>query len=332
MNKKFRMLLAGSAVCFPAFAAQFAVADDETQTKKAVVVVRADDHGDMKAVKEKVIEQLKKSGVSDEIQQKVLKELEQAMEKATSEKKEGKADGKTAITTTVTAVEKKDGKGDKQQEAHVFVVNGEEFKGDAATIGNKIGQQFRAKVFRSGQQNEPSYRIGIALEAKEEASANAESKDDKSNVTMTIESVIDDSPAAKAGVKEGDLVVKVNSKELGDVTTLQEIVQAAGKEDKTVTLTLNRDGKEITVDVKPAKTDASDIAIQGFELMPQNGFMVDAENLKEMQAKVLRLGHANVGSAFSFVPSAGNDLKQELADLKKEIAELKEMIKELSKK
>lgn len=336
MNKKFRMMLAGSAVCFPVFGAQSAFADDETQTKKSVIVVRADDHGDAKAIKEKIVEQLKKSGVSDEIQQKIVKELEQAMTKATSEKKDGNEDGKTQVTATVTAIEKQDGKGDKHQESHVFVVNGQEIKNGAIQLSSQIPQQFRAKVFRNGQQNEPAYRIGIALEAKEGKSVDTESKEEKSQVTMTIESVIDDSPAAKAGVKEGDLVVKVNSKELGDVTTLQEIVQSAGKEDKAVTLTLNREGKEMTVDIKPAKTDASDIAIQGFEFFPQNGFVVNADNLDEMKAKVLQLGHANASLLpmlnSASVNSAHVELKQELVELKKEIAELKAMIKELSKK
>ncbi len=62
-------------------------------------------------------------------------------------------------------------------------------------------------------------------------------------------SVLPNSPAAAAGLKEGDIITKINGKQVTETTPLNSVVSrfAVGE---TVTVTYQRDGKENTVQIK----------------------------------------------------------------------------------
>ncbi len=62
------------------------------------------------------------------------------------------------------------------------------------------------------------------------------------------ESVISDSPAAKAGLKEGDIITKINNDEINDKNSLTSLISkhAVGEE---IELTIIRDGNEQTLQV-----------------------------------------------------------------------------------
>lgn len=68
-------------------------------------------------------------------------------------------------------------------------------------------------------------------------------------VMVGRQSVVKDGPADKAGVKEGDIITKLDDQKLSDKNTL---TSALGKHKvgDTVTLTLVRDGKEMTLKVR----------------------------------------------------------------------------------
>lgn len=63
-----------------------------------------------------------------------------------------------------------------------------------------------------------------------------------------VESVSSDSPAAKAGIKEGDVIVAIDDKAVGGAESLTGYVRTHKSGDK-VTLTVIRDGKALEVDV-----------------------------------------------------------------------------------
>jgi len=68
-----------------------------------------------------------------------------------------------------------------------------------------------------------------------------------------------DAPAAKAGIKEGDRLMKWNDSVLKDVMALQVCMEKS-KPGDTVVVTLIRDGKEMTVDVKLTAPESAKVA------------------------------------------------------------------------
>jgi len=66
---------------------------------------------------------------------------------------------------------------------------------------------------------------------------------------IVIISPLKDSPAMKAGIVAGDLIVKVNDELTKDWTLSQAVSKIRGEKGTKVKLTLDRNGKEITVEV-----------------------------------------------------------------------------------
>jgi S1-C subfamily serine protease len=68
---------------------------------------------------------------------------------------------------------------------------------------------------------------------------------------LTVSEVLDDSVAQKGGIKEGDVIVKVDGKRLADRSELMRALREGGPKK---TITILRDGKEIELklDWEPA--------------------------------------------------------------------------------
>jgi putative serine protease PepD len=66
---------------------------------------------------------------------------------------------------------------------------------------------------------------------------------------LRLDSVADDGPAAKAGLKAGDRIVDVAGKPVKNITTYQEAM-AAQKKGDSIDVTVVRDGKNQTIKVK----------------------------------------------------------------------------------
>jgi len=61
-----------------------------------------------------------------------------------------------------------------------------------------------------------------------------------------VSAVVQGSPAEKAGLKRGDIILQINDEEVTGTSTLSKIINALEVGDK-ITLKIDRDGKEITV-------------------------------------------------------------------------------------
>ncbi|BBO36314.1 PDZ domain-containing protein [Lacipirellula parvula] len=74
------------------------------------------------------------------------------------------------------------------------------------------------------------------------------------DVGVAIESVMPDSPAEKAGLRQDDILVSVNGEPLADLAYLQSVI--AEKHDKPVELKIIRLAKEETIEVTPEEIPA----------------------------------------------------------------------------
>lgn len=119
------------------------------------------------------------------------------------------------------------------------------------------------------------------------------------NDKITIISPIEGSPAQKSGIKSGDVVVKVNGKSIESKTVDEVIKQIKGKENTTVSLTVERDGKEIDFDItrktivtKSVSSEVKEdnigyLRITSFDENTYKEFKENISNLKEKGIKGL---------------------------------------------
>ncbi len=166
--------------------------------------------------------------------------------------------------------------------------------------------------------------LGIALEGSD--------GDDK-EAGLVVQSIFDDSPAAKAGLKVDDIVRKVDGKRIDKVDQLIAVVQEAGKEGRKIKILVDRDGKEKEFDVMPKK-EASTLSVVGQELPEELKKALEGISGGEMKGFVLP---GNAQGAFRMFSPGSNDkavedLREQLDDLKAELKELKSMLKDLKSK
>jgi S1-C subfamily serine protease len=160
---------------------------------------------------------------------------------------------------------------------------------------------------------------------------------------LTINEVVDDSPAKRADIKTGDILLEFDGKPLTDVETLMNQVQAVA--DKTVALKLVREGKEIQIAISPAPRP-------GEASQPQHAFMymldashangnadqVHLSQLADLRGLVLQDEALNSGAdklarlvlRRAAVQAVDNPAKS-IEQLVKEVEELKRAVEELRK-
>lgn len=99
---------------------------------------------------------------------------------------------------------------------------------------------------------------------------------------VLISQVVSKSPASRAGIRKGDVLVSVNSRRINSPSELTEIVRSA-KTGQTVSIALMRNGERRTVSVqlaeRPGNVDMSDREIEGLRDLPR---MMDDDFKKEM--------------------------------------------------
>lgn len=188
-----------------------------------------------------------------------------------------------AFTTTLTAQDDKgdkaakDDKGKKETQEIIIRKKGEkdtkitvEIKGDQVTINGKplseykddeitinkrniiirdgkggtrfqmYPQDFEGLTFAGGDNDESGAFLGVTTKADNEGKK--DSKSDGAEIT----NITKESAAEKAGLKNGDIITKINEKKVDDPNSLSEAVTSFKPKDE-VTVYYKRDGKESSV-------------------------------------------------------------------------------------
>ncbi len=300
----------------------------KTTKKTEVIVVRGSKHAeDIAEILAKVSKELDKANVSDEIKAKILKQADAAIKDATK--------GAIRTRAIVGAAKSEDGKA--PQEVQVTVIHGDDDNAQAApkvVPGVRLpGAQYSFKLMNPLGKNGDNYRIGIAFRQANDETEGVDSKDAKSQLGLRIETVLEDSPAEKAGIKQGDLILTANAKEIKGVADLMELVQEAGKNEKAVTLELKRDDKTIKIDLKPIKMKSADVEMENIELsLPAGGFVLNEEAMKKFHEQAEKWKPENMAKGFAFAmptPGDSSEWKKEIDEIKSEISEIKKMLQGL---
>ena len=327
--------------------------ESKTELKRTLIVLN-DESSSTEKMLEQLREQLKDLPPQkrDEILASVAKALAQATKRSGQDKQvvvtTVDADGKPLSTegnvVTMTIVQDADPNGTKSGESQTRVtarVEGKEKAQKEKTQSENLNLNLKSMadgmmlrgITKAENLGGPMFRIGLSIEAADQqdggegAGATAEGKSVRG---LIVERIMDESPASEAGIEPGDVILMINGKEANDFASLQEAVQQAGKEDRPVKLKLERDGKELTVKIKPV--ESADVGPMSFDLVPPIGSVLplDMPGGGMLEGRVVE--GLRMLSPMEFGGKASEQTTKEIAELKEEIQELKEMVKKLLEK
>lgn len=337
--------------------------ESKTELKRTLIVLN-DESSSTEKMLEQLREQLKDLPPQkrDEILASVAKALAQATKRSGQDKQvvvtTVDADGKPLSTegnvVTMTIVQDADPNGTKSGESQTRVTarvegkekaqkekapkeNAQSEKTQSGNLNLNLKSMADGMMLRGITKAEnlggPMFRIGLSIEAADQqdggegAGATAEGKSVRG---LIVERIMDESPASEAGIEPGDVILMINGKEANDFASLQEAVQQAGKEDRSVKLKLERDGKELTVKIKPV--ESADVGPMSFDLVPPIGSVLplDMPGGGMLEGRVVE--GLRMLSPMEFGGKASEQTTKEIAELKEEIQELKEMVKKLLEK
>jgi membrane-associated protease RseP (regulator of RpoE activity) len=327
--------------------------ESKTEVKRTLIVLN-DESSSAEKMLEKLREQLKDLPPQkrDEILASVAKALSQATKRSGQDKQvvvtTVDADGKPLSTegnvVTMTIVQDADPNGTKSGESQTRVtarVEGKEKAQKEKTQSENLNLNLKSMadgmmlrgITKAENLGGPKFRIGLSIEAAEQGiggEGGGATAEGKSVRGLIVERIMDESPASEAGIEQGDVILMINGEEAKDFASLQEAVQQAGKEDRSVKLKLERDGKELTVKIKPV--ESADVGAMSFDLVPPIGSVLPLD----LQGRGMLEGRVVEGlrmlSPMEFGGKASEQTTKDIAELKEEIQELKEMVKKLLEK
>lgn len=167
---------------------------------------------------------------------------------------------------------------------------------------------------------------------------------------VLIEGLVDDGPAAKAGMKANDIIVAANDTKVDGVKTLQNAVTKAGEDEGELKLVILRGGKKMMIGLKPRKSTGT------FSLSNDGAVItIEETQLKKLPAKQMQItpGKPRIIRKPQPVPGKGGQpapqkrpgnpratvipatpLKPANADaaLQKQVKQLQQQLQELQKK
>lgn len=128
---------------------------------------------------------------------------------------------------------------------------------------------------------------------------------------VLVDDIVEDSPAEAAGIRAGDVIIKIGDEDVADTEELVEAISEMEKDTPTP-IVLVRKGERMTVEVTVGASE-QEKALEHFK----QTYQLKADEL-ENKMHTLKLSDED-----------REELKQELQELKEELKELKEELKEL---
>lgn len=126
---------------------------------------------------------------------------------------------------------------------------------------------------------------------------------------LKVISPIDDTPAAKAGIKPGDYIVAINNKLVNEMTLNEAVEKMRGKKGTLVTLTVLRKGQKVPLTFKLTRDEIRIVSVKS--KMLDNGFgYIRLSEFQEPTAELM------VNSIKKLQQEAGGNLKGLVLDLR----------------
>ncbi|MDP8237846.1 MAG: PDZ domain-containing protein [Candidatus Hatepunaea meridiana] len=142
---------------------------------------------------------------------------------------------------------------------------------------------------------------------------------------VLIESVGEDSPAEKAGLMAGDVIVKIEDEEIEDVSDLIEEIRSKDPESE-VEINIVRKGKKKTIKAKLGEKAYSD-----FDMSGKHHFSFDFDTVDFDSGDIQRIVKDALGNLDIHIDKGRDELQEGMKKLKEEMKKIREELKELKK-
>lgn len=196
-------------------------------------------------------------------------------------------------------------------------------------------------LFDKGHGNNHKYRkhkngyVGVSLTPLSDQLADYFGAN--SDVGVLITEVSDDSPAEKAGLKAGDVIVAIEDEEISDYSDVKEIVGESDQGDK-LTFTILRNKRQQKIEVEVGESEGSSFGFRFFTgpdiaVIPGIPDIPDFDiHLPRVHGRnfVFRSGDDDYFDYSEFLEDMG-EFKEEMAEFKKEMKDLHWKFKRLEK-
>jgi membrane-associated protease RseP (regulator of RpoE activity) len=145
---------------------------------------------------------------------------------------------------------------------------------------------------------------------------------------ILVSKVIKDSPAAKAGVRVGDVIVEVAGKPIGHSWDVIEATAGKKKGDRVEVVIVRKKRR-----VKLTATLEDDSSGHGFHIGKGGHFDLDLDDLDDLQVHIPDLDDLGKMHGWSGTRSLGDKkLRKELKETRKRLRELEKRLEKLEKK
>jgi membrane-associated protease RseP (regulator of RpoE activity) len=178
--------------------------------------------------------------------------------------------------------------------------------------------------------NQNEFFIGVGCSQPSAALADQLDLGDRG---LLVDSVNEDSPAAKSGLKPHDIILSVDGNSMTDVGELVKAVQAAGKDDRALKMEIVRKGKVESIEIIPAKSDKNAQGDTGPDAERLRGILEKAMKERNLPGFKLDPKHLRGGGGVRIIPPLRvNPLPSEKIDqLEKMMEQLQKQFEQLQK-